>query len=285
MDAVCNTLAAIHGSEYNFAVYRWQGESELTVRAGRLRFCFVIEASVARVLLAPGQRIRGIPPNGPYQQIEGHFATVTAPVEEQLWPGDVICIHHDQPVTVLGNATCFQVETEATAYPSPSVAFLRHLSDHPGGCAAYPGAFRRETLPPMRATAGDLDHRGVNRLNEHTLDMRIDRDPRPQPHCHGPVPTGANTVVNHSETAIVLPRIIYDLPPVDEPVNGIEIGRVVLYRQALTDPTDTMVIPVRPGTFVVTPATTDGIAGHCFENAFAMLLAIPGFVSPHNAIR
>jgi hypothetical protein len=92
-------------------------------------------------------------------------------------------------------------------------------------------------------------------------------------------------VVNHSETAIILPRALYGLPPVNEPVDGIENGRVVIYRQAITYPTDTTVMPVRPGSVVVTPATTDGIAGHCFENAFAMLLAIPGFVSPHNAIR
>jgi hypothetical protein len=201
-------------------------------------------------------------------------------VEEELWPGDVLCVDEAQPLKVRGDLVSFHVESEASAYPLPTVAFLRHLSDRPGGCAAYPGAFRREALPPLRAAAGAADQRGANRVNEHTLDMRVDRTPGPQPHHHGPVAVGEGRVVNHSETALVLPRARYGLPAVDEP----ETGRVLIYRRPTIDPSDTVVIPVRPGSIVVTPATVEGIAGHRFENAFAMLLAIPGFVSPHGAI-
>lgn len=281
MDAVCATLAAIHGPTYAFRLVRWQGETTLTAQPGRHRFCFVIEADGASVHLSPGQRVRGVPPSGPYQRLaEEHWAVVTAPVEEELWPGDVLCVDEAHEVVVRGSVVCFQVESEASDYPLPTVALLRHLGDRPGGCAAYPGAFRREALPPVRAAAGAEDQRSVNRVNEHTLDMRIDRAPQPQPHHHGPVAIGHGQVVNHSETALVLPRIRYGLPPVDEP----ESGRVVIYPQPTTDPTDHKVIPVRPGSIVVTPAAVDGVAGHCFENAFAMLLAIPGFVSPHHAI-
>lgn len=281
MDAVCQTLAAIHGAGYRFSVARLDGESVLAAQPGDHRFCFVMEAEDARITLAPGQRVRGVPPVGPYRPTEAHWAEVTAPVVEELWPGDVLCITADQPLTITGKVTCFHVETDATSYPLPAVAFLRHLSDRPGGCAAYPGAFRREALPPVRSPAGVEDQRGVNRVNEHTLDMRIDRDPRPQPHHHGPVAIGGGEVVNHSETALVLPRARYHLPPVDEP----ESGRVVIFPQADTNPAHSQVIAVRPGSVVVTPATTEGIAGHCFENAFAMLVAIPGFVSPHRSIQ
>jgi hypothetical protein len=282
MDAVCKTLRVIHGEAYDFAVSGWQGEADLVVQPGRRRTYFIMDATDARVSLAPGHQIRGIPPAGPYQPLEEpQWAEATAPMQEAIWPGDVLCVDSAQPLKVSGKATCFLVESEATAYPAPAAAFLRHLTDRPGGCAAYPGAFRRETLPPVRALADAPDKRGVNRVNEHTLDMRVDRDPRPQPHYHGPVAVGDGEVVNHSETALVLPRAVYGLPPVDDP----ESGRVVIYPQADSDPSHTQVIPVRPGSIVVTPATVDGVAGHCFENAFAMLLAIPGFVSPHNAIR
>jgi hypothetical protein len=276
LEVVCQALAAIHGPSYHFSVAHWQGQARLTAQPNRRRYCFVLEATAARIRLVPGQRVRGTPSSGPYQHIEEHWATVTAPIAEELWPGDVLCVD-EQPVQVEGSLTVFEVETEATTYPAPTVALLRHLDDRPGGCAAYPGAFRREALPPVRAAAGAPDQRGVNRVNEHTLDMRSDRDPRPQPHHHGPVATGADASVNHSETALVLPRTRYALPPVAEP----ESGRVVFYPHAATNPAETIVVPVRPGSVIVTPATSAGIAGHCFENAFAMLLAIPGFVSPH----
>jgi hypothetical protein len=124
--------------------------------------------------------------------------------------------------------------------------------------------------------------------------MRIDRDPRPRPHHHGPVTTGAGNKVNHSETALVLPRSRYALPPFrlqegsPQASAGArdhsESGQIVIYHQPATDPSDTITVPVRPGSVVVTPATVDHVAGHCFENAFAMLVAIPGFVSPHHNI-
>ena len=283
MRDVCATLAAIHGDTYAFRTLRWDEQTVLTAQPGRRRHCFVMAAAGARIVLAPGQRVRGVPPSGPYQRIEDHWAETTATVEEELWPGDVVCVDSDQSVVVKGSATCFEVETEATAYPLPAVALLRHLSDHPGGCAAYPGAFRREALPPVRAATGAEDQRTANRVNEHTLDMRIDRTPRPQPHHHGPVAIGDGKGVNHSETALVLPRASYGLPPFDDQTGAPEAGHVVFYPD-VSRPSESVVVPVRPGSILVTPATTEGIAGHCFENAFAMLVAIPGFVSPHHSI-
>lgn len=281
MAEVCKTLAAIHGAPYHFRVQRWQGQNVLSAPPGRHRVCFVMRSEDARIALAPGQRVRGVPPTGPYRRVEEHWAEVNAPIEEALWPGDVVGVDEAHSVTLQGDVTCFEVETEDGGYPLPTIAFLRHLSDHPGGCAAYPGAFRREALPPVRAAVGDADKRGMNRVNEHTLDMRVDRNPRPQPHHHGPVATGTGIVVNHSETALVLPRSVYALPPFQGQED--EAGYIVLYCNP-ADETDTVTIPVCPGSIVVTPATVDGIAGHCFENAFAMLVAIPGFVSPHNGI-
>src|SRR5690606_19305346 len=121
------------------------------------------------------------------------------------------------------------------------------------------------------------DQRGVHRVNEHTLDMRRDRTPRPQPHHHGPVASANRVVVNHSETALVLPRASYHLPPFGDQSETPESGRVIFYPN-VGNPAERVVVPVRPGSILVTPATTAGIAGHCFENAFAMLVAIPGFV-------
>jgi hypothetical protein len=182
-------------------------------------------------------------------------------------------------LTVAGGGIYFEVSVEPTAYVAPAVAFLRHLMDKPGGCAAYPGAFRREALPPVRAAADAADQRGVNRVNEHTLDMRIDRSPPPIRHYHGPVPAGA-WPVNHSETAIVLPRAAYGLPEVAEP----DRGWLVVYRRPAEDLADVETVAVSPGSVVVTPASVDRVVGHCFENVFAMLVAIPGFVAPYNFI-
>lgn len=283
MRGVCATLAAIHGDTYAFRTLQWDGQTVLMAQPDRQRFCFVMAVAGARIILYPGQSVRGVPASGPYQRIEEHWAKTTASVEEELWPGDVVCVDSGQSVMVKGSATCFEVETEATAYPLPTVALLRHLSDRPGGCAAYPGAFRREALPPVRAAAGAEDQRTVNRVNEHTLDMRIDRTPRPQPHHHGPVATSNGKGVNHSETALVLSRASYGLPSFDDQTDAPETGHVFFYPDA-ANPSESVVVPVRPGSILVTPATADGIAGHCFENAFAMLVAIPGFVSPHRSI-
>ena len=61
-------------------------------------------------------------------------------------------------------------------------------------------------------------------------------------------------------------------------------GHIIVYRTPEQDLSDTELLPVRPGSIVVTPAATDNVMGHCFENAFAMLIAIPGFVAPYNMI-
>lgn len=290
MRLVCQTLAAIHGPDYRFNVTRRQGQTQLAAQRGRQRLLFIMQAQDAYILLTPGQRVRGIPPKGAYLRIEEQWATATAPMKEELWPGDVLCVDNtsDRHISIEGQTLCFEVEVQATGYPTPTVAFLRYLSDHPGGCAAYPGAFRREALPPVRAAGGAPDQRGPNRVNEHTLDMRIDRIPGPRPHHHGPVAIGAGGTTNHSETALILSRAWYGLPALNGQPKGDEkeeIGRVRIYHQPATDPTDTETILIRPGSVIVTPATTDSITGHCFEDAFAMLVAIPGFVSPHISIK
>lgn len=108
----------------------------------------------------------------------------------------------------------------------------------------------------------------------------MDRTPPPTRHYHGPVRVDESTYVNHTETALVLPRAVYGLPEVGDA----EQGHVVIYRRPDEDPTDQVVIPVRPGSIVVTPATTTQIMGHAFENCLAMLVAIPGFVAPMSFI-
>ena len=135
-------------------------------------------------------------------------------------------------------------------------------------------------LPPERPAESDADRIGVNRVNEHTLDMRPDRESTPKKHHHGPVQGPGNALFNHTETAVILPRSVYNLPEVD---NAVE-GHAVIYRNPTEGPSDNFTVPVRPGSIVVTPATRETIWGHCFENDFAMLVAIPGFVAPGGMI-
>lgn len=279
INRLLSTLRALHGAPYEFAVGRWAGEVRLVAPPGRTVYRFFIETTAAAVQLRRGERVHGPTPGGPYHAIDDAVAELSTDWQEILWPGDVVTTAAE-PVTLTGRGVYFDVMTEATPYPAPRAAFLRNLRDQPGGCAAYPGAFRREALPPHRPAAGDADRRGVNRVNEHTLDMRIDRRPPPIRHYHGPVPLGGDIVVNHSEIALVLPRAIYGLPEVDQA----DAGHLRLYRHPAIDPTDTFIIPVRPGSIVVTPATPENTLGHCFENCFAMLVAIPGFVAPYHMI-
>jgi hypothetical protein len=276
---VLDALRELHGPAYRFDVTRWQGDAQLSGLSDRVRTCLVVEADDATVAGAAGERIRGLPPSGPYTTGEAGMGIATGAWQEPLWPGDVLCLEPGASLALGGSGVLFEVETPLSGYPAPRVAFLRYLTDKPGGCAAYPGAFRREALPPVRAAADAADQRGVNRLNEHTLDMRHDRQPPPSRHHHGPVPTGEGQMVNHSETAIILPRARYGLPE----IAGEDHGRILLYPRP-NDPTDVQEIRVRPGSIVVTPATATGAAGHCFINAFAMLVAIPGFVSPYRYI-
>jgi hypothetical protein len=282
VSAVLEILQGLHGPAYEFAVGEWNGATWLEPQAGHTVYRFLIEAGEATVTLREGDRVRGPSPKGPYRRLNGVLAEVTAPHLEALWPGDAICVegHPSEAMKLAGRGVYFEISTEQTSYRAPRLALLRHLSDQPGGCAAYPGAFRRETLPPERPAPEAEDRRGANRVNEHTLDMRFDRKPPPIRHYHGPVPIGKDQIVNHSETAIVLPRPVYDLPEVAASGQG----HVVIYRNPAGDPVDRVVIPVRPGSIVVTPATTEQVMGHCFENAFAMLIAIPGFVAPYHLI-
>lgn len=282
-DAVAHLLDALHtlhGPDYAFALDTWSGDTAFTTATGTVAYRFLIDTEDATIDLQPGDSVRGPSPDGPYRTQGEDWAATTTAHTEALWPGDVITAAGDEPpVRLRGRATYFQVTTEATAYPAPRLALLRNLTDFPGGCAAYEGAFRREAIPPQRPPADAADARGVNRVNEHTLDMRIDRRPTPSRHHHGPVPVNG-TFVNHTETAIVLPRSVYGLPEVDQP----DRGHLVLHRNPQDDPNDTVTVPVRPGSIVVTPATPERVVGHCFENVFAMLVAIPGFVSPYRFI-
>jgi hypothetical protein len=282
---VIETLQTLHGPAYDFAVDEWVGPRRFEPRQGKVIYRFVIKVENAGIVLEEGDLVRGPASHGPYRSLgpNGTLAKVTTSYVESLWPGDAITVDDRTGAApaLTGRAIYFEVAAEQTAYRAPRLAMLRHLSDRPGGCAAYPGAFRRETLPPERPGPEAKDRRGPNRVNEHTLDMRFDRTPPPTPHYHGPVWCGNGQRVNHSETAIVLPRAVYGLPE----VNGSgENGHVIIYRRPAEDPTDKVIVPIRPGSIVVTPATTGQIMGHCFENAFAMLVAIPGFVSPSHRI-
>lgn len=282
MAAVCDALHELHGPEYRFGVKRLSGACTLAAAPGWVSVCFVVAAEAAHIHLQVGDTVRGVPPGHAYESLQGEWGRVVAATQEELWPGDVICLGNGDLARheFAGDATLFQVETKATGYPLPTAAFLRYLTDRPGGCAAYPGAFRREALPPLQDGTDSSNPRGLNRINEHTLDMRLDRLPKPQAHHHGRVGIGEGEFVNHSETAIVLPRSRYDLPPVAESPEEY----VTVFPDAVGAPGRNVSVPVPPGTVLVTPATGDGIAGHRFENAFAMLIAIPGFVSPHAAI-
>ena len=282
MDALFAALRALHGDEYEFALFAWDGLTTLRASSGKLTHAFVVRADDASVSLAPGELVRGPGAGGPYHAVTASTARVTRAHTVALWPGDVATVgpDADDGVALTGRGLAFTVTVAPSGYAAPRLALLRNLGDFPGGCAAYPGAFRREALPPDRSLSTPDDARGVNRVNEHTLDMRTDREPPPIRHHHGPVTAGAAGTVNHSETAIVLPRAVYGLPePADE-----THGHLVIYPDPAGEPGRRVVIPVRPGSIVVTPATAALSMGHCFENTFAMLVAIPGFVAPYHLI-
>lgn len=274
-------LKAIHGRDYDFSVGRWHGDTSLDAPPGRTAFRFVIETENADIALAPGDRVRGPSPMGPYRDHDGPVAEVAARHCEAVWPGDALVSNAAMGrVELSGSGVYFEVVTETTAYSAPKVALLRNLEDRPGGCAAYPGAFRREAIPPERQPEGEADRVGRNRVNEHTLDMRPDRSPFPKKHHHGPIPVSGATLVNHSETAIILPRSAYNLPEVNQDPEG----SAIIYRNPKRGSGDHFTIPVRPGSIVVTPATRDVLYGHCFANAFAMLIAVPCFGGPSGLI-
>ncbi|MDA0712129.1 MAG: hypothetical protein O3B73_18170 [bacterium] len=266
------TLRQIHGPAYEFALRTWEGETRLSAPKDKTIYRFVMRTERAALRLHPGDLVRGLP------GAPGGVGRIQMAKQEALWPGDVITTGPEMgDGLVTGSGVCFEITAETTAYPAPKAAFLRHLPDHPGGCAAYPNAFRREVLPPDKEAANAASKRGHNRVNEHTLDMRPDRDPLPSRHHHGQV-ADATGPINHTETALVLPRSIYGLPL----PNGTEEGRAVIYRDPLNKKaSDAFIVPVRPGSLVVTPSTGERLYGHAFENAFAMLVAVPGFVAPY----
>lgn len=269
----------LHGDDCRVAVRHFRGSVQIYPMPDRLVALFLLQAHEAGVSLYPGDLVRGPNPRTRCQPAAGDLHAITERTWEALQPGDTVCVdgHSRSQATLSGQGVYFEVTVPLTAYQAPRLTLLRNLPDKPGGCAAYPGAFRREALPPARTEPGAGDERGVNRVNMHVLDMRTDREPPPSRHHHGPVPVQARARVNHSETALILPRSAYGLPA---HARG-EAEHVVMYRRPLADPQDQVIVPVQPGSIVVTPGAADWTMGHAFANAFALLVAVPGFVSPY----
>lgn len=272
-------LARIHGPEYQFQIRSFRGSMQIYPTPNKLIACFIMEARNAGATLFLGDRVRGPDPGTPCRRVDSDLHEATVRCYSEVWPGDSLCVdgRSRSMAGLSGQGTYLEVTAPLTDYQAPRLTLLRNLPDKPGGCAAYDGAFRREALPPMPPAQEAEDERGANRLNMHALDMRTDREPPPSRHHHGPVPVSAVSTVAHSETALVLPRDIYGLP---NHATG-QTEHVVLYPDPLTEQSKQIKVPVRPGSIVVTPATADWTMGHSFENAFAMLVAIPGFVSPY----
>ena len=279
---IVELLTGLHGSEYEFAVRRVRGSATLYPVPGRLTACFLMEAQGAGLSLFPGDLVRRPDAGFPARTAADGLSEVTERHWHPVQAGDTVCIDDRarSMASLSGDLAWFEVSMPVTDYVAPRLVLLRNLKDKPGGCAAHVGAFRRESLPPVRPPDGKPDRRGVNRVNMHALDMRTDRDPPPSPHCHGPVAVDGTEFVNHSETALVLPRTLYGLPP-----HGADLPeQVEMYPRVSEPDAEPVAVPVRPGSIVVTPGGRDRTMGHCFVNAFAMLVAIPGFVSPHYAL-
>lgn len=273
--ALTDRLREIHGDPYAFAVDRWRERTVLEPDETRVSYHVVIEAEDCSVPVEPGDTVHGPPPDGPYREGDGPFPRATEPHAVEIRPGDVIALAPgDDPVALAGAGSRFVVRTERTPYPAARVNLLRNVPDDAAGCAEYESAFRREVLPPVPSDDAD-DARGVNRINQHTIDMRHDRDPPPVQHCHAPVSAGDGRRVAHTETAIVLDRSTYDLPPVEA-----SDPHVRIFRRPHEDASDWFDLPVEPGSIVVTPATDDRVYGHAFRNAFAILVAVPSFTAP-----
>lgn len=277
-----NAYRDVHNDEVAVTVGFWEGGTQLEAPSGKTAYRFVVEATDAHISLTPGDPVRG-GQVGPYESTASGHRVVTASHHEAVWPGDAIVTNDDLgPLELLGSGVYFEVIADSTDYPAPKLSLLRNLGDHPGGCAAYEEAFRRETLPPAPPDPASADRIGSNRVNEHTLDMRYDRQPPPSKHHHGPAVGPDGRVSNHTETAVVLARSVYGLPQ----VGSTDEGHAVIFRDPLEKGTeDAFKIPLQPGSIVVTPSTPERLYGHSFENAFAMLVAIPGFVVPYELIR
>ncbi len=279
---ITELLTDLHGSEYEFAIRHVRGSATLYPVPGRLTACFLMEAQGAGLSMFQGDLVRCPDAGFPARAVGDDLSEVTERRWHPVQAGDTVCIDDRarSMANLSGDLAWFEVSMPVTDYVAPRLTLLRNLKDQPGGCAAHAGAFRREALPPVRPVAADLDQRGVNRINMHALDMRTDRDPPPSPHCHGPVAAGDAGFVNHSETALVLPRSLYGLPS-----HGAGLPEQVEMYPCIADPLgEPAVVPVRPGSIVVTPGARGRTMGHCFVNAFAMLVAIPGFVSPHHGL-
>lgn len=278
IDRIRRAYAHLHDG-VTVDVGRWDGETLLPAPAERRAYRFAVRASGAQIELETGNLVRGGigPAYGP-----GVHPCLAARHREDILPGDAFVADETLgPTRLTGAGVYFEVVTEVTDYPAPNVSLLRNLGDCPGGCAPYDEAFRRETLPPTPVAPGGPDNVGSNRVNEHTLDMRVDRTPPPSQHHHGTVEGPGGRVLNHTETAIVIPREAYGRPPFE----GIGGSRAVIFRDPQEKGTaDAFTVPLEPGSILVTPSTPDRLYGHRFENAFAMLVAVPGFVAPYELI-
>lgn len=276
--ALILALKDLHGSEFDFAIRTWHGPTVLSAPKDKTVYRFVLRATKATTQLIKGDQVHGASHSGPYLLQDISWCQATKNHTEPLWPGDTLVTNKQiGSATITGSGIYYEITTETTGYPVPKLALLRNLTNKPGGCAAYPNAFRREVLPPLKPLDKEKNRQGTNRVNQHTLDMRPDRTPLPSKHHHGQV-RGAKGLVNHTETALILPRAAYGLPEVNRSIDG----HAEFYRDPLKKGTaDSFTVPLKPGSIVVTPSTKKRIYGHCFQNAFAMLVAVPGFVAPY----
>ena len=110
--------------------------------------------------------------------------------------------------------------------------------------------------------------------------MRPDRERSSVAHFHRRVDVGADVRVNYTETALILLRFVYSLPS----VAASKGGRVDLFPGPVERPDEKMGVALKLGSIVVTAATAVGSVGHCFVDAFAMLVAISGFLDPAELI-
>ena len=123
----------------------------------------------------------------------------------------------------------------------------------------------------------DQDPIDANQINEHTLDTRNDRSSPPSKRHHGTIKGPDGKLHTHTETAVVLSPSVYGLPVTPE-----YQGSVIGYRDPVEKSvTDSVTVPVRPGSIVVTPSTPDHLYDYCFFNAFAVLITLPGFVAQY----
>jgi hypothetical protein len=74
---LADVLSEIHGDPYEFAIDGWEPGTVIEPPETRVAYHVVIESTDASVAVTPGDRVRGRPPDGPYQQADTPLATAT----------------------------------------------------------------------------------------------------------------------------------------------------------------------------------------------------------------